>query len=120
MSNSKPPFRSIVVLLTTLAILLSAAGAAYHSLMGGGSSSYEYLLPIWFVILLLGGKLAAPRIPWLQIAALVVVVFGVHFFGEHFPPFMLVDEKITEVICVFGFGAYWVAKGYISKETIRW
>jgi hypothetical protein len=120
MSNSKPPFRPIAVLLTTLAILLTTAGFAFHSLMGGGTSSFEYLLPTLFVIALIGMKLAAPRIPWPQLALLVVAVFGIHLLAEHLLPLMLIAEKLIEIVCVLGFGAYWVAKGYIPRESNRW
>lgn len=120
MSDSKPPFRPIAVFLTTLAVLLTAAGFGVHSLKGGGTSSFEYLLPTLFVIVLVGMKLAAPRIPWLQVTALVVVVFIIHLVAEHFIPLMLVAERVIEAVCVLGFGAYWVAKGYLPRESNRW
>lgn len=120
MSDSNPSFRPIIVFLTTLAILLTAAGFAFHSLLGGGTSSFEYLLPTLFVIVLIGMKLSAPRIPRLQLALLVGVVFGIHLLAEHLLPLMLVAEKLIEIVCVLGFGAYWVVKGYIPRESNRW
>jgi len=120
MSDSKPPFRPIAVLITTIAVLLTVACFAAHSLMGGGTSSFEYLLPTLFVIVLVGTKLAAPRIPWLQVAALALVVFGIHLAAEHFIPLMLIAERVIKAVCILGFGTYWVAKGYLPRESNRW
>lgn len=121
MSNQPPPPLSrLAILLTTLAILATAAGFGLYSLMGGGAGIFSYLVPVLLFIVVIGWKLAAPRLPWRQAAYAASSVLLVHLLAEHIVPLVFVVEKIIEVVCVAGFGTHWVKKGYIPKESNRW
>ncbi|WP_262964292.1 hypothetical protein [Methylobacter psychrophilus] len=121
MNNQEPPFYPVVILLTTLAVLATAAGGSIYSLAAaGGVSLYKYLFQVLLLIVLVGLKLAAPKLPWFQCALAVSVVFVIHVVAEHVQPLILIAEKVIEVVCVAGFGVFWVKKGYIPKESNRW
>lgn len=120
MSNRPPPFSRVAVLFTVLAILATSAAFAIYSLMGGGVVPFKYLIPVLLVITVFGWKFSCPRLPWRQAAYAAATVFVMHFIAEHAPPLIFLAEKAIEVVCVVGFGTYWVKKGYIPEKSNRW
>ena len=122
---SKPIFHPSRVRLCTLAVVLALVVFAYLGITHG-IGVYEYAFPVLLTICLVGIKWAAPAIPLLQIVVLIVLLFLIHYLvdwlvaAEHLPPLALLGDKVVEVVCVFGFGAFWVRRGYIPASANHW
>lgn len=91
--------------------------------LNGDSYLLAFAIPILLCVCLVGMKFAAPRIPWLQLALAMVSVFVINSifdcFSASLPPIALLADKVIMFFCVFGFGAFWVKKGYIPASANR-
>lgn len=118
------PFNPKAIQLTAAAIGLSTAVVAYQSL-SIGMGIYEYLPYIWCAVIAVGIKLAAPRVPFLEAILCMVSAFAVNYLCSYLftsvsPLFHFVEGVVIEALCVLGFGAHWVRKGYIPPWANRW
>jgi len=117
-------FNPRVIQLTTGVLGLVVAMVAIYSI-SSGTPLYKYFAYIAFPIIVTGMKLAAPRIPLLEALVCVAVIFLInvfvsYLFANHSPIFLFLGEILIPVICVFGFGARWVYKGYLPSNANQW
>ncbi|WP_153065928.1 hypothetical protein [Xanthomonas campestris] len=114
----KPLFFRKRIAIGTAVLALFVAAIAWRS-MSTGSTFPSAVAPTLLVAAMLVVKWAAPRIPWIEIAlcaALILVVHTVAHLSQWIPATWLAD-KVIELFCLLGFGAYWVAKGYIPASA---
>ena len=119
---NQPQFRPRVIFATTLITLAVVVAFALYGISHTGSDHYKYLFPLLVVVWLIGAKFAAPAIPLIQVIVAGFAIVLIHIGAEltHWPPALIVGEKIIEGVCVLGFGAYWVRKGYIPGSANHW
>ena len=120
----KIPFRPNVPPLIAGIISLLAAGLGIYSMLHG-ISFFEMFVLIAPPIIVIGMKLAAPRIPILQVAACVLVVFLLNeMFGFLFlnvsALYFILGELIIPFVCISCFGSYWVHKRYLPGWANKW
>lgn len=109
---------NIAAILIMMGLLI---GLSLYAVRSKDFSVFGYWLPLAIAIALVAMKWAWPKIPGYQLAMLGLSVASIHFGMEHFGPFAsLLSEYVLEAVCVFGFGAFWVRRGYLSKEANRW
>lgn len=122
MSNNPPPFRPWAIYVTTIVTIIVVIGFSWYGLSHAGNAPYEFLFPTLIFVWLIGAKLAAPKLPWMQVVLAGTVIIIVHFGIEafHFVPANFIGEKIIQAICVLGFGAYWVRRNYIPSSANYW
>jgi len=77
------------------------------------------------VISLLGMKFAAPRIPWkpLIFCIGIVILISVGFDAlvlKVSPIFFWIGNIAIPLLCVYGFGSYWVKRKYIPEWSNFW
>ncbi len=118
------PFNPKVIQLTAGAIGLSAALVAYQS-FSTGIEVYKYLPYIWGAVVTVGIKFTAPRVPFSEAILCIVSALALNFlcgflFSAVSPFFYFVEGAAIEALCVLGFGARWVRKGYIPPWANRW
>lgn len=107
-------------MIGTLFLMLTAAAFGGYALSIGSMRPYQLLIPILLLEALFVMKWAAPLVPWKQVAIATAVVLAIHFVAEHVTPLLFVSEKIIEIVCVAGFGAMWVRRGYMPSAANRW
>lgn len=85
------------------------------------------VIPAMLLVFTVGLKLAAPRLPWGQAttagATILVVHFGIEHLALHwlhFPPMIIAGEYVIQAICIYGFGRYWITKGYTPDWANWW
>ncbi len=122
--KSVPTISRVTIFCTFVTGLATIVGFSFYSLKTGEAGIYTYLVPVLILVAFIGMKIAAPRLPWKQAALAGGVVLTTHFVTEHltiiFPPFLFLGEVVIQVICVMGFGRYWVANGYIPASSNSW
>ncbi len=120
--SSIPPYSSLAIQVTTLSVAITGALFGLYALLSGNFHVFELLVPVLLTIAIFGMHFAAKAIPWWQLVSAGAVIWLIHFGSElvHIAPIAILGEKIVEIVCVFGFGTYWVRKGYLPKNRNRW
>lgn len=118
------PFNPKAIQLTVAAIGFSTALVAYQSL-STGIDIYKYLPHIWSAVVAVGIKLTAPRVPFWEAILCLASALAVNYqcsylFTAVSPLFHFVGGIGVEALCILGFGARWVRKGYIPPWANRW
>lgn len=114
----EPPFNPRAIQLTTGALGIVIAITAIYSIYG--------LLPYFIALVIaIGMKYAAPKIPFVEIVVCVATsLLGMEFFDYLFvtqsPIFLIVGNLVSPAICVMGFGYRWVKKGWLPEYANRW
>lgn len=124
MSQQNIPYQPFYIQLFTLLVLVSLF---FTPLVF--SFDYQFIfewgLTIVFSLFPIALKLAAPRIPfWQAIACSFIVVIlnylsGVMLSGGSFILWYLLSKAI-QIVCVSGFGFYWVRCNYIPSWANKW
>ncbi|PTN32678.1 hypothetical protein C6366_16070 [Desulfonatronum sp. SC1] len=122
--QSEPPFYPRAILLTVITQTLPVLGIALYFLISG-NNNFHWLIPAMLGVALVGMKFAAPRIPWFQLALALGAVFVTSSALDLLalkvsPLFFLAGNVSIPVICVLGFGRYWVSCGYIPRWSNWW
>ena len=109
------------IAIGTILLCLVVAGIGFCSLIGK-DVPWHLVVPALIIGATLVTKWAAPSIPWLQTAACCFVILMVHIAAEltEWLPAVVMADKVIEVSCVLGFGAYWVKRGYIPRWANQW
>ncbi|MDN7998167.1 hypothetical protein QZN00_13525 [Burkholderia multivorans] len=122
--NTPPPFSGTATSLTALCVVFVIIGCALYAIKTGSNEIYHYLIPVCLVVVAIGMKFSAPRLPWAQVGLLAVSIIAVHFVIEKlvpsFPPIFFVGDLAIQGICILGFGRFWVRKGYIRSSMNNW
>lgn len=118
------PFNPKAIQLTAAAIGLSTALVAYQS-FSIGMEVYKYLPYVWGAVVTVGIKFTAPRVPLSEAMLCIVLALALNYlcgflFSSVSPFFYFVEGVAIEALCVLGFGARWVRKGYIPPWANRW
>lgn len=116
------PFRRRPIAAATFALAILLVAFGIYGFKHPKSEHWHFFVPCGIAISLVGIKFAAPRLPWGHVFSAGVVIWLVHFAIEksHNVALHIVGEVLFEAICVIGFGAYWVRKGYIPAFSNRW
>lgn len=122
--QSEPPFSPRAIQMTVIAQMLPVFGIALYFLVTG-KNLFHWLIPAMLGVALAGMKFAAPRIPWLQLflalGAVYVTSSALDLLGQKVSPlFFLAGNVVIPVLCVFGFGKYWVIRRYIPRWSNWW
>lgn len=122
--QSEPPFSARAIQLTAAAQMLPVLGIALYFL-NTGKDIFHWLFPTMLGVALVGMKFAAPRIPWFQLLLALGAVFVTSSVLDVLALkvsllFFFVGNVVIPIVCVLGFGRYWVSRGYIPRWSNWW
>lgn len=121
MKENTPQRRAWIIAAATLLIAVLLIGLGGYVVTSKQPSLLAYWIPLTFAIALIAIKLAWPKIPAYQLALLYISAVVIHIGMEHYgPPANLLSEFVLEFVCSGVFGAFWVHRGYCSKEANHW
>jgi hypothetical protein len=103
--------------LFTIIFLINLSKYGYHV--------FNWLLPGILFIGLVGMKTTAPRVPLWQVFSAALAVFIVASLSDLLfinisPIFFLLGNILNPIICVHGFGRYWVNNEYLPEVNNWW
>ena len=119
-----PQFYPIFIKLFPLLLFTTVLGCMlYQPILN--LAIEDWLPKVIFLEIFIIMKLAAPRIPIWQLAfvlsLILVISMSLDYLGFNVNPlFFLAGNFVFPVICVFGFGQYWVSKQYIPRWANMW
>ncbi|WP_092238839.1 hypothetical protein [Desulfobacula phenolica] len=124
MQQQDTRFYSKRILLTRFAQCLFTIGFVFYA-QGKEYQIYGWLFPFLMIIALFGMKFAASRIPFIQLTIAVGTVSGVStvtniLCNQVSFLFYFLGDFLIPIICVHGFGRYWVSKGYLPARNNFW
>ncbi len=122
--QSPIPYNSIYIKISPLIISLTFVFSLFYQPFPGIPTS-NWLPKLIFLEIFIFMKLAAPRIPFLQLALVVITLFAItslidYLILEVNLLYYFLGNIILPIICVFGFGQYWVSKSYIPSSKNKW
>lgn len=122
--QSPPPYNGIFIRLFPLLLGATVLCGVFFQPFPGMAIS-DWLPKALFIEAAVVMKLAAPRIPIWQLAFAVLSVYIIgavlDYMGFSMSPlFFMVGNFIFPIICVFGFGQYWVSKQYMPSWANMW
>jgi len=124
MNKSDIPYRQVIINLYTL-ISIVAFIIADFTLNFSTSIIFEWWLTITICLFPMALKLAAPRVPFLQIFICMIIVLSINYIAGimiegGFINIWILSSKAVEAVCVMCFGYFWTLRKYIPVSVNKW
>lgn len=120
MSKITGRFSPVRIMVGTLLMMLTAVVFGSWALATASVRPYQFMIPVLMIEALLVIKWAAPDLPSKQLAFAVGLILIIQFLSDQIPILNPLFDKLIQLMCVAGFGASWVRRGYIPKSANRW